>query len=59
MYLFSLSYFIFNEIKCTSEIILSIDCSSVLIAAKGLLIGILFSFVDQKFLFLNSSKATP
>jgi hypothetical protein len=56
LYLFILSYFVFNETSCNSVEFLDMNCKWVLIFGKGVLIGVIFIFIDRKFLFFNSSK---
>ena len=56
VYLFTLSYFIFNETSCTSFGFTGMSCKWILYCVKSGLIGLLFTFIDRKFLFFNSSK---
>jgi hypothetical protein len=55
IYLFTLSYFLFNEIPCTSGDFFGVNCKWIGILGKGVLIGGIYIFVDRKFLF-NFSK---
>jgi len=56
VYLFTLSYFIFNETSCTSFEFTGMSCKWIFIYGKGVLIGLIFIFIDRKFLFFSSSK---
>jgi hypothetical protein len=55
VYLFILSYFVFNEITCSSDNFIGANCKWIEICGKGALIGGIFIFIDRKFLF-NFSK---
>lgn len=55
IYLFTLSYFVFNETTCTSGDFFGVHCKWIEIIGKGVLTGGIFIFIDRKFLF-NFSK---
>ena len=57
VYLFTLSYFIFSEETiCSTFEFTGMSCKWILIYVKSGLMGLLFIFIDPKFLlFFNSS----
>ena len=55
-YLFLLSYSLFSNVECNERNAFSVNGDYILLLGKGVLIGIMFFFVDRKYLFFMSTK---